>query len=371
MVLRPSEGGAFRHVASLGSELRRMGHEVAICGPHARHAEALDVEVIPLEIVRPLSPREDARSVEALVAVMRRFRPDLIHSHGSKGGVMARVAALSCTGTPLVSTPHGYAFAGALPRPPERALFWLAERLTTPLADRVICVCEEEARLARQFCSEDRIRVIHNGIEPLERPDPDEEALAFRGEDGILLGAISGLRPGKGLETLLSAFSILRRDHPRMRLLIVGGGPEEERLRTQVSRGDLEDVVRIAGPVENPFPMMVAADVLVAPSWSESFPYSILEAMSLGMPLVATRVGGIPEAIEDGVTGVLVPPQRAAPLAEAIVALASDPARAASLGEAAARRLRALFTLSRMVEQTVAVYEELTDRAGMQPAVHG
>jgi glycosyltransferase involved in cell wall biosynthesis len=89
------------------------------------------------------------------------------------------------------------------------------------------------------------------------------------------------------------------------------------------------------------------------------------------MPLIATDVGGVAEAIEDGVTGVLVPPRRAALLADAIAALVADPAQAASLGEAAARRLRARFTLSRMVEQTVAVYEELTERARMQAPVHG
>ncbi|MGI9020536.1 MAG: glycosyltransferase [Solirubrobacterales bacterium] len=360
MVLRPSEGGAFRHVASLSSELANRGHEVAVCGPHRDRAGELDVEVIPVDIVRPLSGMDDARAVGELVAAIKRFAPDLIHTHGSKGGVMARLARLGTMGTPLISTPHGYAFAGALPRRVERPLFWLAERATTPLASRVICVCESEAHLARQFCPPSRIRVVHNGIEPRPRPAPNPAVLAFR-EEGPLICTVSGLRRGKGLETLLAAFSVVLRTHPHAKLLIVGGGPERDAIVRQIEMGDLGESVWLSGEVEDVDPWMAGADLFVAPSWSESFPYANLEAMALGLPIVATTVGGVAEAVEDGVSGILVAPRQTPALVTAILALLDDPARASALGGAALQRLESRFTLAGMVEATLAVYEEVID----------
>ena len=217
MVLSPSQGGAFFHVASLASELAKRGHHVAICGPHLDRAGEIDVEVIPIEIVRPLSPAEDARSVAQLVRVVRDFNPDLVHSHGSKGGVMARLARLGNFGCPLVSTPHGYAFAGALPRSLERPLFWLAERATTPLADRVICVCENEARLAQRFCPPSRVRVIHNGIEPRPRPAVDPRVAEFRGAGPAALLRVRA-QAWKGTRDTSRRLSVVFRTTPDAKL---------------------------------------------------------------------------------------------------------------------------------------------------------
>ena len=126
-----------------------------------------------------------------------------------------------------------------------------------------------------------------------------------------------------------------------------GVGPEHARIAAQIERGDLGSNAWITGEVADVDPLVVGADLFMAPSWSESFPYANLEAMALGMPIVATDVGGVGEAIEHGVSGFLVPPRQTAPLVEAINLLLVEPARAAALGAAALRRLQYQILLSR------------------------
>lgn len=359
MVVRPSEGGAFEHVRSLARAISEQGHEVAICGPHAHHRD-LGVELIELEIVRPLSPAADTRAVGELIRVVRRFRPDLVHAHGSKGGVMARMARLGAPRIPLVFTPHGFAFAGHFSRGWETRSFRAAESALAPLATRIICVCEAEARLARLVGAR-RVRVVHNGIDPPSEfgPEPMVRGLAA---DGPLIGVLSGLRPGKGLETMIEAISLVRADGSRAQLVVAGEGVERARLeRLAVDRG-ISDAVHLVGLSPDPYAFLGAIDAFVLPSWAESFPYSVLEAMAVGLPIVATRVGGVPEAIENGVSGLLVEPRSPDQLAASVNAIVGDPVTAATLGAAARRRREQSFSLSRMVAGTLGVYSEISAR---------
>src|SRR4051794_38714875 len=145
MVVRPSEGGAFGHVARLSSELVDRGHQVAICGPHESEGK-LDprVEVIYLEMVQPISPIRDVRALTGLAGIIRTWRPDLIHVHGSKAGTLGRLARYADRSVPLAFTPHQYAFANYFRRRWVRSLYKAIERSMAPLATMVICVCEAE-----------------------------------------------------------------------------------------------------------------------------------------------------------------------------------------------------------------------------------
>src|SRR5262249_52978700 len=147
MVLRPDEGGAFRHVADLSRGVSEAGHEVAVCGPLAHRRDRLDVDVIPLEMSREISPRADAASLRGLARIVRSWRPDIVHAHGSKPSVYARAGRPAYPRTPVLYTPHGYPFAGSLPAPARRR-YKQIERLLSRLSTMVICVCEAERRLA-------------------------------------------------------------------------------------------------------------------------------------------------------------------------------------------------------------------------------
>jgi len=357
IAVRPSEGGAFEHVASLARALASGGHEVAICGPHGHHRD-LGVEVIELEIVRRPSPRDDLRSVAGLAGVVRRYRPEIVHAHGSKGGVMARLARLAAPRTPLVFTPHGFAFAGHFSSRLERGAYRLAERALAPLASRTICVCEAEARLARSVGAGRRVRVVHNGIEP-PAEIPVDPAVAALGAAGPLVGVVSGLRPGKGLETMIEALALLRGRGSDAQLVVAGEGGERGRLEQMSRRLGVAEAVHLPGHSSDPYSFLGALDLFVLPSWAESFPYSVLEAMAAGLPIVATDVGGVGEAIEDGESGALVPARDPTRLAERIGTLLADRALASRLGEAARARQAQRFSLRAMVAGTLAVYREL------------
>jgi glycosyltransferase involved in cell wall biosynthesis len=357
MVNRPDEGGAFEHVTGLSRGIAAAGHEVIVCGPLAHRAADLGVEVVPIEMVRALSPREDPRAIGHLARAFRRLRPDLIHAHGSKGGVMARLARVATPRTPLVHTPHGYAFAGYFQSARRRVAFRLIERSLSPLTDREICVCEAEARLAATICAERKIRVVHNGIEPPGTIEPDPELLALR-ERGPLIGVVSGLRPGKGIETLIEALPALLERHPDATVALAGGGVEQARLEGLAASLQVSGALKMLGEVADPYRVLAASDLFSFPSWAESFPYSILEAMAADLPIVASDVGGVGEAIADGETGLLVPARDPARLADAMARMIDDPAMALRLGEAAGKRLRDRFTLQAMVKKTLDVYSE-------------
>jgi glycosyltransferase involved in cell wall biosynthesis len=358
MVNRVDEGGAFEHVSSLSRGVAEAGHEVAICGPLANRADDLSVEVLPFELARPLSPARDARSIADLARIFRRFRPDLIHSHGSKSGAIARMTRFARPGAPLVHTPHGYAFAGHFSSQRERTTFKWIERSLSPLTTRILCVCEAEAALAATVCAKHKIRVVHNGIDPPASITTNPELAGLR-DSGPVICVVSGLRPGKGIETLIDSLPAVLSTTPNAKIVIAGGGSEHDRLRAQAERVGVASSVLTIGEVADVYGVLAAADLFVSPSWAESFPYSILEAMALSLPIIATDVGGVGEAIEDGATGLLVPARDSVALSAAISRLLAEAGLAARLGAAAASRLRERFLLGRMVERTLAVYGEL------------
>lgn len=358
MALRPSKGGAFGHVERLGLELVAAGHEVAVAGPHGAHRSSLGLEVEYIEMGRAIEPVADARAIRELAGVVRRWKPDLVHAHGSKGGVVARLARVGAPRVPLVFTPHNYAFTNWFAGKGERRAYRLIERSLGPLTSRTLCVCNAEASAAATVTSRRRIRVVHNGIEPLTPTEPLPELRAFRG-DGPLVGALTDFSPPKGVSTLLEAMPAVRRAVPGARLALAGDGPMRAEVEQAVARLGLSDDVLLLGQIPRPEPFLAGLDVLAAPGWSESFPYAILEAMSLEKPIVATRVGGVGEAIVDHVSGRLVDARDPQALAVAITDLLSDRESAEAMGRAAGQRLRERFTLQRMVAGTLSVYAEL------------
>jgi glycosyltransferase involved in cell wall biosynthesis len=358
MVVRPSKGGAFGHVARLGAALREHGHEVAIAGPHAAHRERLDVDVIDIDMGREVTAAADLRAVASLAREIRRYRPDLIHAHGSKGGVVARLARLRSPGTPLVFTSHNFAFTNYFASRLRRGAYRVIEQALAPLATQMLCVCETERRAAMRLTSTRRTRMVHNGIDPMGELGSDPELEALR-ERGPVLIAVTELQEPKGVPTLIDAMPAVLAANPGATLLVAGGGWMRDGLEAQIDSLGVRDAVRLLGNVEEIGPVYAAGDLFVSPSWSESFPYAILEAMSAGLPIVATGVGGVGEAIEDGVTGRLVAPHSAPELAGAINQALADPDSARRLGEAARDRQRARFNFRSMVEGTLGVYAEL------------
>jgi glycosyltransferase involved in cell wall biosynthesis len=358
MVVRPSKGGAFNHAVRLGRELRARGYECAVCGPHGHLADGLDVPVSHVEIPRYPDPLRHPAAIARIAALYRRFKPDVVHSHGSQGGVTSRLARLGRPRTPVVFTPHNYAFTNYFASRAQRGLYRAIEIALAPLATRVVCVCEAERRVAERIGPARRVRVVYNGIEPLA-PSPPGERVAALARAGPLICVVAELQPPKGVTTAIAAMPAILSRVPGVRLAIAGEGVEREALARQIRELGLDGSVELLGSVDGVAGLLGAADVFVQPGWSESFPYSLLEAMSMSLPIVATDVGGVGEAIEDGVTGRLVAAQDTGTLAAATAELLEDRELARRLGAAARERMTSRFSFERMVEETLAVYREV------------
>lgn len=362
LVHQPIDGGVGRHIADLAMGLTERGHEVVLCGPAPPSGLTGAYRHMRLDLRRAIAPRADMRALASLTAIVRQVRPDVIHAHSSKAGAIVRVARLRHRRIPVIYTPHGYAFAGHFERKFERSVYREIERGLAPLANRVVCVCEAEARLARTVGPAKRVRVVYNGIEPT--PDgPVDARMARLAQDGPVVCAMTLLRPGKGIETLIDALPQVLARQPRARIAIGGEGPDLDALRMRAEERGVGDAVHFLGQSRDPFSILRGAQVFVHPSWAESFPYVILEAMSVGLPIVASDVGGIGEALSDEDGGLLVAPGDESALAEALLELLEHPDRAARMGTSARLRLQQRFTRTRMTDGIARVYEETEGNA--------
>ncbi len=355
---QPTDGGVGRHVGDLARGLSERGWEVVLCSPERPPGVARSVAHVRVDMDRAIHPAADLSATAALARAVGEVRPAVVHAHSSKAAAVARLARVLHPRVPLVYTPHGYAFAGHFSYRAQRAAYRGIERALAPLASRVVCVCEAEARLARSVGPAARVRVIHNGIAPAP-PGAQDERVARLAERGPVIGALTMLRPGKGLETLIDATPALRARHPATQLAIVGDGPDRAQLGERAAARGVADAVHFVGACERPLEALRAMDLFVHPSWAESFPYVLLEAMTLGRPIVASAVGGVGEAIEDGVSGWLVAPRDPDALAGALCELLDDRVRARELGERARERALREFTLEGMIDRLSAVYDEL------------
>jgi len=284
---------------------------------------------------------------------------DVLHCHQYSPFVYGRIAAMWNRRLRIVYTEHG--------RLSDAPPSW-KRRLVNPLLSRfdgsIVAVSHElrdymiESRFPRE-----RVRVIHNGIEPAAAASPLDRRkarlLLGLDERAFVVTTVARLDPVKDLVTLLDAFAIVRKRAPGAQLVIVGDGPERQRLEARASHDDLAGSVRITGYRSDVRALLPAADVYASSSISEGVSITILEAMATGIPVVATAVGGTPEILSDGTGGILVPSRDPARMAAAIVSLAEDHRRRGALAAAARRRLETSFTIDRMVDDYARSYRGL------------
>ncbi|HEV8643047.1 MAG TPA: glycosyltransferase family 4 protein [Methylomirabilota bacterium] len=319
--------------------------------------------VVPLH-TRLLSPR----TLWQLGQVFRRERPMIVQSHGARTNVYAKIAA-RLVGVPVVlATVHNSLFdyeVGAL----RRRLYVAAERLTGPLAHRVVAVSHAVGRdlVARYRLPAEQVVVIQNGIDPA-RFVPERPPAAARAELGLspdtrLIGLVGRLTRQKGPDLLVAALPTLVTSWPQLRCLFVGDGMLGPELRRRAAALGLASHCVFLGPRHDVADLVAILDVVVLPSRSEGLPFALLEAMALAKPVVATRVGGNPEVVEDGRTGLLIPPEDPVALARAVLFLLDRPAEAAAMGRRGRERVVRDFSLTRSVGALQELYWSAASRA--------
>ena len=275
---------------------------------------------------------------------------------------MGRIGTRLAGRTPLIITAHNHVLQRDETSGAAKSRYRIVERALAGYVTRYIAVSESirEELLEDYGLPPSLVVTIRNGIDATPFLALRDKAVV-RSELGLPLGVpVVGLAARfssqKGLRHLLGALPELRRGAPGLLAVIGGSGPLESELREQAAALEVSGAVRWLGHVDDVPDFLAALDVYVSPAETEALGIGLIEASAAGLPIVATAVGGAPEVVRDGVTGLLVAPRDSGALAAATLALLQDPARAQALGAAARERVVRDFTLDRMVEQTAQTY---------------
>lgn len=364
-----TNGGAQEHVFGLLSRLDRERYLPTVVslspGASIRKIATLGIETIVVD------EPDDAIAVGALAALLAEIRPDVLHNHMYRAELVGTRAAIALGEIGrrrpyVVSTVH----SSRVRSPEDRAEL----RRLTPHIDTLIAVSRAiEEKVRHEEREGAPVRLIYNGVD-LHRYDHQDPCCTFRDEYGIeegapIVGVVARLEPEKGHRTLLDAWPLVLGRVPDARLLVIGEGSLLTELAWQARELGIDRRVVFTGRRDDIPAVTAALDVAVLPSYREAQGMVVLEAMALSRPVVATNVGGIPEMIEDGVSGLLVPPHDPAALAEAIVRLLTDH----SLADLIARRGHDIaherFSIEFMVRAVEDLYDEAARTVRLRDAV--
>ncbi len=347
-----------------------------VCGPQTGSEGDLFAECaargVPVHLepslVREVSPFHDALCVMRLIARFRQTRPDVVHTHTSKAGILGRTAARGAGVPVVIQTAHGWGFH-PLQAPLERAVYIGLERATAPLADAMIVVAEPNRAVAQELGigHPGQYHLIRSGIE-LEAYRRDAAAgRAIRAEfglpeDAFVFGTVGRLSDQKAPQDALAAFVRIASARLETCFVFVGDGPLRAAAEAQARAAGVAERVRFAGLRRDVGAFLSAFDVFVLSSRYEGLPRVLPQAMAAELPIVATAVDGTPEAVVEGVSGHLVPPGDVAALADRMARLAADPKRARAMGQEGFRRVDE-FSARRMVDQLADLYSRLAGAA--------
>lgn len=379
IIARLNMGGPARHVILLDCGLQARGHRTRLVHgsldvgegslEHLARTAGIPVLRVP-DLGRRISPLGDMSAFVRLLRVLFRERPDVVHTHTAKAGTLGRLAAAVFNATRrrdrrclVVHTFHGHVLEGyfhpavdRIVRAVERSLAWMTDRIVT-VAPRQTHDITKRFRIARR----EKTLTIPLGLDldALLRLTPDapdhRQAFGFTPAD-IVVGYVGRLVSIKDLPTLIAAFTRALARQPNLRLMLVGDGPLRGQIEALVVRSGVCGQVRFVGWTDELAPVYATMDICAMSSLNEGTPVAIIEAMAAGRAVVATSVGGVPDVIDDGITGRLVPPRDPDALATAILRLAADAAERARIGAAARRQVAARYSADRLVNDIERLY---------------
>jgi glycosyltransferase involved in cell wall biosynthesis len=374
LVTRLERGGSSDCTLWQAMGAARRGCEVTIAsGPTGRPTPLLDVarrlprmRLVPiLSLGRSPHPVRDLRALLAIVTLLRRERFDVIHLHTSKAGALGRIAAALAGQTArVIHQPHGHLFYGYYGRA-GTAMVLFTERCLARFArfQVTLTAVGAEEHLRRGIGRPEQYRTLPSGVDfrGLRAAHRRREACRRRlgyGRDDFVIGTLCRLEPIKGTGDLVSAFLRLAPDRPALRLLVAGEGPERADLLKRIHAAGLQNRATLVGGWADPLAILPACDAVVLASRNEGMGRALVEAMVLGIPVVATAVGGVPDLLDGGRAGLLVPPADVEALATGLARLADDPGFALALGRRGHARSLA-YGAGRMVHSMLRLYREV------------
>jgi glycosyltransferase involved in cell wall biosynthesis len=359
--------------------LRELGMDVTlVTSPDDRLVRAgldLGVRTVGIPMARRVSPLEDWESLSRLRDLFTALRPDIVHAHTPKGGLLGMLAASATQVPARLYQMRGLAYVTQ--RGPMRALLSTTERLSCRSATRVICQSKSllETALEDRLVAPEQVEVLLEGSNGVDMRRFNRERWRAQGfalrktwgasEDEVVFVFVGRLVRDKGVPELLEAFSAVRRDVPRAQLVLVGPLEERDGLADETVARLNGDGVRAVGFQADPAPYLAASDVLVLPSHREGFPNVPLEAAAMELPVVSTTVPGCRDAVERDVTGLLVPPGDAAALAEAMRRYGRSVELRKAHGTAGLARVHARFRREVVTDAVMGLYARELSRVGL------
>jgi len=367
VITKGTWGGATKYVYDLARSLQKGGDTVAVAygtkGPLTQKLEDLNIPQYHIEgLTRDIGFFREIKAYKGILSVIDEFEPDIVHVNSSKGGIGAFAAWLR--GIKVVFTVHGWAF-NERRNPLAKFVFKIIYLTTIFFSHKVIAVSEALKKQARHWPGIKKFVVIPNGVEQGEIFSK-EEARAKLAEvhpnlkpilEKEWLLTVAELHDSKGIDIMLSALTTLREEDAELpHYIVLGEGDERWRLEKLIESYDLHEYVHLVGFVENAAAYMKAGDIFVLPSRTEALGYVVIEAGMAEVPVVASRVGGIPEIIEHNVNGLLVPPGSGAVLSVALSNLLLDKKKKKTLAQTLNKHVLETFSLEKIVSKTRALY---------------
>lgn len=372
VITRLNVGGPAMHVTVADRGLRARGWETLLAFGNVEPDEVeIDVDDLDLPLARvaglarPVRPLADLRAAIGIASLIRRHRPDVIHSHLSKAGLITRSVALATSRAIRIHTFHGTVFGGYFGERTSAAIV-RAERFLGARSDALIALSPRQHNelLEHRISSAERVHVVPLGL-PLDRfaaAGSAKARLAARRRLGIPRGtfaivAIGRLVPIKRLDRLVDAFALVVAEVPTAHLYLVGGGAARTTLERQVAEKSLENRISFAGWSRETPDWYASADVVALTSDREGTPLALIEAAASARPVVATDVGGVADVVADGQTGFLVAPSDTRAFADRLVRLGRDPALRAAMSAAAPARAKG-YSAERLVDDLDRLYRQ-------------
>jgi glycosyltransferase involved in cell wall biosynthesis len=353
-------GGAERIIADIVLGLDRKKYDASVWCVTRGGETATELTEKGIEVkILGISTYRNPLNTFKLTRLLKAARPDIVHTHGYFASVIGRLAARRA-GIPVIlahvhSTYWEY-----------RKRHLMIERKLSRFTHKIICCSKAVESFVNntEKITDNKTTVIYNGVDE-ERFSPHQSPTSIRAEFGMddeaaVVGTVSSLTPHKGHEYLIQAASLLLGTLPSVKFLIVGDGPLRKRLEDQAKNLNIHPAVIFTGARKDIPEILTLMDVFVLPSHTrEGLGLAIIEAMAAERPVVATDIGGIPEAINDSETGLLVPPGDPEGLAKAIIELLQNPKKAKEMGEKGRTRVKEKFTTKKMLSEIEHVYQSL------------
>lgn len=373
LITQGEQGGAQYYISTLAkaAKSQNMAVNVAI-GEKAdnwlsQQIEATGGKFWPLKhLKRAPSPLNDILAIFELAKLYQNVKPDIIHLNSSKAGIIGSLAALlhkiSFHKVKIIYTAHGWVFNEPMPWPIKTA-YYLMEKITASLKTKIICVSEFDRQIALQakIAPAKKLITIHNGLTLPDNyfltKETALEKLKISQDNNTIIVTIANFYPTKGLKYLIEATKILSTDYKLpIKTIIIGDGKLRHQLEQQIKNLELQNNVILIGSLLEASQYLKAFDLAVVSSVKEGFPYFLLEAMSAGLPIVATRVGGIPEIITGKKNGFLVESKNPQMLADKIQQLAMNKTLMAEISDQNLKDVGEKFGLQKMLAETISVY---------------